>query len=375
MPALYLHLRCFLLNSGMAKIIALALSGGVDSSAAALLLREKYGLVIGASHYIWPESRCCSLDAFNRARYICNLLNMPYYIIDLADEFKRLVVDDFVTAYCNGLTPNPCVLCNGAVRFTLFYERLKKKCAAEGLLPAGEQLRFATGHYVQLEETALGLFLRKALDPAKDQSYMLYRLPRELLPFFEFPLGAYLKSEVVALARTHGLRAGMVAESQDACFVDTTYVDFIKEQGAAPARSPSGEIRDTQGNVLGNHSGYLSYTVGQRRGLGLGNGPWYVTDIDPEKNLVTVGRREQSGRRDFLVQNLNWFIPVPEKPMECSVKIRYRSQDVPCVLEAESAQKVWVCLEQPELVTPGQSAVFYQDDLVLGGGIIQKAEK
>jgi tRNA-specific 2-thiouridylase len=357
----------------MPKIIALALSGGVDSSVAAILLREKYGLVIGASHYIWPESRCCSINAFNRAKYICNLLNMPYYIIDLADEFKSHVVDDFIAAYCSGLTPNPCVLCNGEVRFTRFYRRLQEKCTAEGLLPAGEKFYFATGHYARLAQTEEGLFLKKARDPGKDQSYMLYRLPRELLPYFEFPLGTYLKSEIVALALGQGLSAGHVAESQDACFVDTTYVDFIKEQGAAPARPEKGEIRDTEGNLLGEHGGYLGFTVGQRRGLGLGNGPWYVTAIDPGNNIVTVGRRQEAGSRSFMVQNLNWFISLPDAPLQCSVKIRYRSQDIPCTMEAQSAQRVKVILERSELVTPGQSAVFYRDDLVLGGGIIQKA--
>jgi tRNA-specific 2-thiouridylase len=358
----------------MSKIVALALSGGVDSSAAALLLREQYSLVIGASHYIWPESRCCSTEAFNRAKYICNLLNMPYYIIDLEKEFKTRIVDNFISTYMKGSTPNPCVLCNSEIRFTLFYKLLAQKCSDEGLLPAGGRLSFATGHYVRLEQTGEGWFLKKARDKRKDQSYMLYRLSKEILPNLIFPLGELHKKEVVEIVRRHNLRTDGLKESQDACFVDTDYVDFIASQTGITDSIGPGHIQDSSGRILGTHRGYLYYTVGQRSGLGLSDGPWYVSSIDAPNNIVVVARKEQAGRQQFIVENLNWFIPAPDKPLECTVKIRYQTRDIPCVLAPEKPQQVLVKLEQPELVTPGQSAVFYRDELVIGGGIIKKAE-
>ncbi|MBN1799420.1 MAG: tRNA 2-thiouridine(34) synthase MnmA [Spirochaetales bacterium] len=357
----------------MSKIVALALSGGVDSSVAAVLLREQYDLVIGASHYIWPESRCCSIAAFNRAKYICNLLNMPYYIIDLEREFKTKVVDNFISTYLKGATPNPCVLCNAEIRFTLFYRRLAQKCTEEGLLSSGENLFFATGHYVRLEQTDRGWFLKKARDKTKDQSYMLYRLPKEILPRLIFSLGGYLKEEVVQIARKHDLTVAHLKESQDACFVDTDYVEFITSQKGFENLFRPGDIRDNHGRTLGEHRGYLHYTVGQRSGLGLSDGPWYVSRIDAENNVVVVVRKEQAGRRQFRVENLNWFIPAPDKPLECTVKIRYQTRDIPCVLEIRQPQQVLATLDQPELVTPGQSAVFYSGELVIGGGIIAKA--
>jgi len=359
----------------MQNIVALALSGGVDSSVAAFLLKEKQKYIIGASHYIWPESRCCSIDAFNRAKYICNLLNMPYYIINLSEEFKSKVVDNFISTYIHGSTPNPCVLCNAEVRFTLFYRQLAQKLQAEELLAENQPLYFATGHYVRLEQTDRGWFLKKGYDKTKDQSYMLYRLPKDLLQNFIFPLGDYLKKQVVEIAREHDLSAGRIKESQDACFVDSDYVEFITSQCGYQNHVRPGNIIDSSGNVLGTHKGYLHYTVGQRKGLNLGSGPWYVVRIEAEKNLVVVGRKEQAGQHGFLVEKLNWFIPVPDRPLECTVKIRYQTRDIPCTIAVNGPHEVHVTLEQNELVTPGQSAVFYRDELVIGGGIIKKPEE
>jgi len=355
----------------MQNIVALALSGGVDSSVAAFLLKEKQKYIIGASHYIWPESRCCSIDAFNRAKYICNLLNMPYYIIDLAKEFKSKVVDNFISTYIHGSTPNPCVLCNAEIRFTLFYRLLSQKLREEGLLAEEQPLYFATGHYARLEQTDQGWFLRKAHDKTKDQSYMLYRLPKKILQNLIFPLGGYIKEEVIKIAREHNLSVAEVRESQDACFVDSNYVDFITAQNGYQDFVNPGDITDSKSNVLGRHKGYLHYTVGQRRGLNLGNGPWYVTRIDAEKNAIIVVRKEQAGQRQFSADKLNWFIPMPKQPLECTVKIRYQTRDIPCTIVISRPDQVQVTLEQNELVTPGQSAVFYSNKLVIGGGIIK----
>jgi tRNA-specific 2-thiouridylase len=357
----------------MQKCIALALSGGVDSSVAAHLLREKYDLLIGASHFIWPGSRCCSTQAFNRARYICNLLHMPFYVLDLSAEFETGVVDNFISTYIHGLTPNPCVLCNEKIRFTLFYRQLEQKLKQEGLLEKDKPLYFATGHYVQLEHTDQGWFLKKAEDKTKDQSYMLYRLPKDLLPYYIFPLGTYLKKDVIKIARDQRLSTAQLKESQDACFVEGDYVEFITSQDKYQNLNQPGEIIDINGQVLGSHRGYLHYTVGQRSGLGLGSGPWYVVSIEAEKNKVVVARKEQTLRNTFVVEDLNWFIPVPSKPLECTVKIRYQSRDLPCKIKVTDQDKVQVTITHGGLITPGQSAVFYQDKLVIGGGIIAKA--
>jgi len=353
------------------------LSGGVDSSVAAFILKESFPQLFGASHFIWPESRCCSLEVFSRAKAVCRRLDIPYFEVDLHGAFKDTVVGNFVETYLNGKTPNPCILCNKVIRFDLFYHGLEKLLRRENLLRGEERLRFSTGHYARIEKNEEGLFLKKALDPLKDQTYMLYRLSREMLSRFVFPLGDYLKADVVKMAAAYGLEYSQVKESQDACFVDTDYVDFIarytglkagNRNSAADAFEP-GEIVDPEGNVLGHHRGTVHYTVGQRRGLGLGDGPWYVSRLDLQNHRLVVAGRSKAQSSRLAVEELNWFIEAPRKPFSCQVKIRYQSGEIPCRVEP-GEKGVQVQLEDPEFVTPGQSAVFYREDLVLGGGII-----
>ena len=359
-------------------LLAVALSGGIDSSVAALLLKKQWPAMVGASHFIWPESRCCSAEVFSRARMVCDRLEIPYHQVDLYLEFKELVVGNFIATYLKGKTPNPCIICNQLIRFDLFYHRLEDLLWKKNLSVEGEQgersepLFFATGHYVRIVKNNGGLFLAKAKDKAKDQSYMLYRIRKEMLKHLVFPLGDYSKDEVNQLAAQAGLGYERVEESQDACFVDTDYADFLCRQTGIRDLLKPGEIVDMKGKRLGKHRGYLYYTVGQRRGLGLGNGPWYVKRIDGEKNLVYVARKEEANSEIFRVENLNLFVPDLEERPSLKVKIRYQSGEIPCRLQAAAEQggRLQVILERPAIVTPGQSAVFYENDLVVGGGVI-----
>jgi tRNA-specific 2-thiouridylase len=350
-------------------VLAVALSGGVDSAVAAVLLSRKYPRMVGASHLIWPGSRCCSPEVLDRARDICRLLEIPHIQIDLHRQFREQVVEDFVQTYLRGKTPNPCILCNRSIRFDAFYVRLQKTLHEQGMLGTGESLLFSTGHYARIVETPAGHFIAKGIDPVKDQSYMLYQVSREMLPNVVLPLGVYRKSEIVSMAEDLGLPYTRVRESQDACFVEDSYVEFIRSHSGRGDLYRRGDIVDTEGRILGKHRGTIHYTVGQRRGLGLGNGPWYVARIDPQNNRLVAARESEARRRDFQIHRANWYIPPPDRPLACKVKIRYQIEEIPCTVEP--AQRGFlVSLEYPQIVTPGQSAVFYDRELVLGGGII-----
>jgi tRNA-specific 2-thiouridylase len=357
----------------MNQVMAVALSGGVDSAVAAVLLRERWQRLVGATHFIWPDSRCCNLTVFKRAEFLARQLSIPYYVIDVQQAFRGAVVDEFINAYIGGTTPNPCVLCNERIRFTLFFTELEKKLKTETLLAPDEELLLGTGHYARIELGTDGRpVLKKGRDPVKDQSYMLYRLPSHILSRLAFPLGDMLKSEVMALARDRGMRVADQAESQDACFVDGNYIDFIVQDTGRSSLHSAGEIVDTAGRVRGRHSGYIGYTVGQRRGLGLGDGPWYVAGIHPEKNRVIVGREMEARRREFTFCNTNWFFPPPKAILNCAAKIRYQTGENDCRVEPLGDDRFRAELSVPEFITPGQSAVLYDGDVVLGGGIIER---
>jgi len=357
----------------MVDFCVIALSGGVDSTVAALLLRQRFSYLAGATHYIWPNSRCCSLDVFKRASYLAEKIFMPYFVIDLHQAFKEKVVADFISSYLEGVTPNPCVICNEEIRFGLFYEELQKKLLQEKIITQATRLYFATGHYARIVSTPQGCFIAKGRDPKKDQSYMLYRLPKTMLSNLIFPLGEMLKKDVIEIARQAQFSVAEEKESQDACFVDDDYVDFIgKETGRQDLNQP-GRIVDLTGNTLGSHHGFIHYTVGQRRGLGLGNGPWYVVGIRASQNEIVVSRRD-FGFKAFNIKKANWFIPPPQHGLACSVKIRYQGEEIPALVTALTSEEARVELKQKELITPGQSAVFYQGEIVLGGGIIQPPE-
>ena len=355
------------------------MSGGVDSSAAAWLLqndpdvRAQYpaNRLIGVTHW-WDELRLSSPGLEERAASVCGRLGIPYHIIDLGGDFRSKVMDDFAGNYVNGMTPNPCVRCNEKIRFTEFYRRCFD-IASEMPGFSAEDFRFCTGHYVRTCERDGRIFLRKAADPSKDQSYMLYRIPSDVLSHCVFPLGSFTKEKIKQIAAEHGFFGTAIKESQDICFIDDDYVAFLKRYLSADALARydrPGKIFDTGGNLLGPSRGFLHYTIGQRKGLGLGNGPWYVTDVDPASNRVIVGRKDELGVNAFEAGELNWFIEPPADVLECRVQVRYNSTEYPCrVFPAENGVRVKI--DGKAVATPGQSAVFYDGELVLGGGIIR----
>jgi tRNA-specific 2-thiouridylase len=325
--------------------------------------------VVGASQNIWSE-RQDTPKTLHLAKKACRLLEIPYYVVDLAQEFQEIIIDDFVSTYLNGKTPNPCVICNQRIKFDLFFKRIEAAVRGDGWLEGGAEIYFATGHYARIESERDGLALKKGKDLEKDQSYMLYRLPRALLSRLVFPLGEYTRSEVLEEARRFDLPGAQIRSSQDACFLEGRYGDFIVRQTGREELRRTGEIVDQKGRALGRHRGFIFYTVGQRRGLGLGNGPWYVHSIDPVRNRIYVGRRRDILRKSIEVSDMNWLVDQPKAPFSCTVKLRYQSGELVCTVKPLACERVKVLLKKGAVVTPGQSAVFYDADRVLGGGII-----
>jgi tRNA-uridine 2-sulfurtransferase len=361
--------------------VAVGLSGGVDSSAALFLLQQEFETVFGASHDICVDSKSCNDETLGRARNLCESRGVRYYRFDMIDEFHQKVIEDFAESYRIGKTPNPCVRCNERVRFSLFYHTLQKQAIQDGLLENGEPLYFATGHYAR-KSTLFGYpVIRKGIDVTKDQSYMLYRINPEILPYILFPLGDKTKKEIVAVAGEQGLPGSSVKESQDICFVPEKYTDFLAGYFGKDTLYNAGDIFDSQGNVLGKHRGYMHYTIGQRQGLGLSDGPWYVSTVNSENNSISVCRKDELPESSFFISETNWFIP-PEVVMRESgsdnitaeVKIRYGAPSIPCNIEFidldDGENSIVITLDEPSVITPGQSAVVYLDDKVVGGGII-----
>ncbi|MDX9799944.1 MAG: tRNA 2-thiouridine(34) synthase MnmA [Spirochaetia bacterium] len=379
--------------------IILALSGGIDSGMAVRKLKEDgWKNIIAANHVVYRGVKSSSREVLERAEKLCRDEEIPFYIIDAEKEFAGCVINNFIESYAHGVTPNPCVICNENIKFTWFYDSVVNRLIEEGKASAVEDIFFATGHYVRLAEKDGDIFLRRASDKTKDQSYMLYRLPQKILRRCVFPMGEILKKDLASEAADLGYSFDSVKESQDICFIEGEYGNFIREK-APPnlLKVRPGRIEDTYGNFLGRHKGYVYYTVGQRKGLSLSDGPWYVISVDSKTNTVTVGRDEEQGRDDFYIEKSNWFIPVPVNgKISCNVVIRYNSSEIPCEVEitglgsdsgcgsgsnssnssnsssnsSNSSGSVKVTLSAKQVITPGQSAVFYKDDLVIGGGII-----
>ncbi len=344
-------------------MIAVAMSGGVDSSATAALLKERGEEIVGLSMQLWKDNgRCCSLDDLWDARRVATQLGIPYYVLNLEKDFEETVVAPFVETYLRGETPSPCILCNNYVKF----HHLVEKAAGIGAD------RVATGHYarVRYDETSGRWLLLRGKDRKKDQSYFLFGLTQEQLSKTVFPLGELTKPEVREIARRAGLPTAEKAESQEICFVQSrSYANFVEQYAGIEAQKP-GEIVTESGEVVGTHAGIHKYTVGQRKGLIATGTPQYVVRIEPELNQIVMGNDPQRTR--FTVRNQNWIaIEKLTDPIRCEVQIRNRFEPKPATVSLQNGA-VTVEFDEPQrAITPGQGAVFYWDDVVVGGGWIK----
>ncbi len=358
---------------GRKEKVVVGMSGGVDSSVAAWLLLEQGYDVVGVTMQIWEEEDgdtqsanggCCGLSAVEDARRVAWELGIPYYVMNFRDEFKTRVIDYFIDEYIHGRTPNPCIACNRYVK----WESLLKRS-----LDIGADY-IATGHYARVERLENGRYaVRSSVTAAKDQTYALYGLTQEQLKHTLMPAGRYHKEEIRAMAERLGLPVAHKRDSQEICFVpDKDYAGFIsRSTGVCP---PAGNFVDSQGHVLGRHRGITHYTVGQRRGLGLSMGrPVFVKELRPETNEVVVGDGDDVFSDTLTCSHLNWMAidGLQGTPRRAEAKIRYAHRGAPCELRELGPDLVQVRFDEPQrAVTPGQAAVFYDGEYVLGGGTI-----
>jgi tRNA-specific 2-thiouridylase len=355
----------------MAKVIV-GMSGGVDSSVSAALLKQAGHDVIGVTLNVWPdlpnmpemrrEDACCALGAVEDARRVADALDIPYYVLNFREVFEDRVIKDFVGTYASGRTPNPCIRCNQFIKF-------------DALLVKARQLGaeyVATGHYARIEHGSPHR-LRKAADAGKDQSYVLYVMTQDRLGAAMMPLGSYTKSETRQVAADLGLSVANKPESQDICFVPfKRYTEFIERY--APEVLQPGPIVNREGAVLGEHRGIALHTIGQRRGLGLAAGtPVFVTGLDPATNTVVVGGAEELLQSTCVLEDVNWISgDPPEAPTAAMAKARYRSTEVACTVRREGTG-LRVDFDEPQrAITPGQALVVYDGEYVVGGGTIAR---
>jgi len=357
----------------MEKVLV-AMSGGVDSSVAAALLKKEGFQVVGGTMEIFPEYEqpsieeggCCSLSAIEDAKRVADQLDIPHYTFNMKKIFEKEVINNFVEEYAHGRTPNPCVVCNNEIKFkTLLQKALEIDCDY-----------LATGHYSRIIKGGKRCYLKKGIDHSKDQSYMLYGLTQFQLEHTLMPLGVYQKTKVREIARESGLRIYNKPDSQEICFVpDNDYTRFLEENH--PEISEPGYIYDTEGKKLGKHEGLHNYTIGQRRGLGISMPyPIYVVDINYRDNILLVGKNEYVFSSGLVADNLNWIaFPELKRTLQVETKIRYNSPAVQASISpGKDNQTARVEFEKKQrAVTPGQSVVFYRGDLVLGGGLIREA--
>ena len=352
------------------KRILAAMSGGVDSSVAALLLQRQGWEVIGISMDLYDfskvtknrEGTCCSLDDLYDARRVCDTLHIPYYVLNLRDEFRREVIDPFVREYSTGRTPNPCILCNEHLKFRALL-RKADELGAEGV---------ATGHYAVIRREPSGRCrLFAAPDESKDQSYFLFSLDSERLRRIHFPVGEMRKDEVRRIAEGAGLPVFEKRQSQDICFVtDHSYADFLNRSGI---EEREGQFLDRAGNVLGTHKGVLRFTVGQRKGLGIAaKEPLYVVAIDAEKNAIILGTEDETLSASTRVGRLSFVSGTPPaREFRATVKVRFRHPGADATVRKEG-DHFRVVFDSPQRsVTPGQALVLYEGNEVLGGGWIE----
>ncbi len=354
------------------KTVVVAMSGGVDSSVAAALLVERGYNVIGMMMRLWSEdtfgggahNRCCTPEQMNDARRIADNLGIPFYVLDTKATFRNTVVQYFIDQHTAGNTPNPCIECNRQIRFTFLLEN--------ALALDADYL--ATGHYARITQSDDGLYqLRTGLDPRKDQSYVLSVMGQHELSHTLFPIGEYEKPEVRAIAQRIGLSVHSKQDSQDLCFLgDGDYRRFLQDH--APAIMDPGPIIRRNGEVLGQHIGLANYTIGQRKGLGLTHTePLYVLGKDTAQNALVVGTRDELGRNTLTAKRTNWTSGTPPaQPFRAQVKIRYKAKPPPATITPLPDDRFHVQFDESlRDITPGQGAVIYQDDLCLGGGLIE----
>jgi tRNA-specific 2-thiouridylase len=345
--------------------VVVGLSGGVDSSVAAATLHRQGYDVVGLTLWLMRgKGQCCSEGMVDAAR-LCDELEIPYHVVDSRDVFEKQIIDYLVSGYGAGITPLPCSQCNKAVKFGPMLRYAREELGID---------RIATGHYARITiDPDTGRYqLRRAVDLSKDQSYFLYDLEQDVLANTLFPLGDQTKAETRRMAAEFGLHTAEKPESQDLCLIEAhgsmrTFLDKY----LAPQK---GDIVDQAGQVLGQHDGIHHYTIGQRRGIGIAaERPLYVIGLDAGRNQVIVGDREAIQKSDCTVQRVNWVsIAAPTSPIRAEVQIRYRSSAAPCTVIPLGDDRVKVVFDEPQIsVTPGQAAVWYQGDILLGGGVIE----
>jgi tRNA-specific 2-thiouridylase len=357
----------------MNKRVVVAMSGGVDSSVAAALMVEQGYEVIGMMMRLWSEesisgrthNRCCTPEQMSDARRIADKLGIPFYVLDTQDVFRGKIVQFFIDSHRDGFTPNPCLECNRHIRFDWLLNN--------ALALDADYL--ATGHYARVDQDADGLYrLRKGLDDAKDQSYVLSVMGQAELSRVLFPVGEYEKPKVRELAAKFGLPTASKQDSQDLCFLgDGDYRRFLSEH--APEVMIPGVIVRRDGTVIGEHGGLANYTIGQRKGLGVQSSePLYVIGMNPHNHALIVGTAEELGSRDLTARRVNWVSgDAPAAPFPAEVKIRYKAKPVPAWIEPLPDARMRVTFDAPlRDITPGQGAIVYDGDVCLGGGIIER---
>lgn len=348
----------------MDKKVLLGMSGGVDSSVSAIILKEQGYDVIGTTLNLLSCSNCCS---YIDVKEICSHINVPHYIYEGKQEFDEYVIKNFIDEYKNCRTPNPCIRCNKYLKFGAMYEQAKKMGCDY----------IATGHYAKIEydERYNKKVLKKSNAIGKDQSYVLYNIPKELLDKIIFPLGNFKnKNEIREIAEKHELKVAHKKDSEDICFIPNgNYKEFLENN--SDIKGKEGNIVNLKGDILGKHKGLYKYTIGQRKGLGISNPePLYVIGFDKNKNVLIVGEESELYKKELYAIDVNWLlIDELKEPMKVNAKIRYASKEAPAIIYPLENNKIKVVFDEPQKsITPGQAAVFYIDDVVLGGGIIEK---